>query len=139
MKEYLKRIVDNGKQEDMECLGNMMIEMLYHLKDCGHNVYMKYKNKIIGMAYDYKINEELAHDIVSDMKPLGELWSMDTIKSVVGEQHNLPDIYVVMNSLANDYKDVISTDDVETYVKMTTAWLNDIDAKPNKIWKYFVN
>ena len=29
MKEYLRMIINNGKQEDMECLGDIMIDALY--------------------------------------------------------------------------------------------------------------
>lgn len=29
--------------------------------------------------------------------------------------------------------------EVDTYVKMTNAWLNDVDAKEHKVWKYFVD
>ena len=138
MKEYLDMIVNNGKKEDMECLGDMLIDLMYKIKDCDYDLFTKYKNKIIGMAYNYTINEELAHDIVENMKPLGEYWDMDAIKSAVGDVSNLPEVYVVMNSLVNDYKDIISTEDVSKYIAMTNAWLNDVDGHKNKVWWYFV-
>lgn len=47
-------------------------------------------------------------------------------------------MYVVMNSLANDYQDIISLEDAETYIKMAHAWLDDVDQKEHKLWKYFV-
>lgn len=139
MKEYLDMIIKNGKKEDMDCLGDMMIELMYELKESNYHEYEEYKRKIIGMAYDYKITDDLAHEIVEDMKPKGEYWDIDTIRSVVGNQPNINDIYVVMNSLVNDYGDVISPEDVETYVKMTNAWINDADAHKNKVWWYFVD
>lgn len=90
------------------------------------------------MAYNYKVNDELAHDIVKDMKPLGEYWTKEQIIGVVGNISDIDSVYLVMNSLANDYKDVISLDDVDAYVKMTDAWINDIDGHENKVWWYFV-
>ena len=138
MEEYINMIVDNGKKEDMICLGDMMVDLLHHMKETNHNKYEKYKAKIIGMAYGYKINKELAEEIVKEMVPKGEYWSMDTIRSVVGDLPNLPEVYVVMNSLVNDYGDVISPDDVDTYVKLTNAWINDADGHENKTWWYFV-
>ena len=42
-----------------------------------------------------------------------------------------------MNAMANDYNQVISLDDVETYVKMSEAFINDEDAKEHKVWRYF--
>ena len=62
-----------------------------------------------------------------------------TIKSVIGnDNHRLEDMYVVMNNLANDYQDIISLEDAETYIKMAHAWLDDVDQKEHKLWKYFV-
>lgn len=138
MKEYLDKIVANGKKEDMDCLGDILIDSMYHIKDCDHEAYEEYKTKIIGMAYNYTINDELARDIVNGMRPVGEYWDMAAIKNVVGDIPNLPEVYVVMNSLVNDYKDIIPTEDVDTYVRMTNAWLNDVDGHKNKAWWYFV-
>jgi Glu-tRNA(Gln) amidotransferase subunit E-like FAD-binding protein len=136
MKKYLDMIIKSGKKEDMDCLGDILVELMYELKESNPK---EYKHKIVGMAYNYTIDDDLAHEIVEDMRPKGEYWSKETVESVVGNVSNLNEIYVVMNSLVNDYADIISPDDVDTYVKMTNAWLNDVDAKPNKVWHYFVN
>ena len=139
MKEYIDKIVKNGKQEDMDCLSNILVDSLYKIKEYDYNDFKKYKNKIKGMAYNYQIDEELAKEIVEDMKPLGEYWSMETVASVIGnDTHRLCDMYVVMNSLVNDYQSVVSFDDAETYIKMAHAWLDDVDGKENKVWWYFV-
>ncbi len=139
MKEYIRRIVEIGNPEDMDCLSDMLIELLNDAKDTNSVDYKKYKNKIKGMAYDYKIDEELAKEIVENMKPLGEYWNMDTIKSVViNNNHRIEDMYVVMNSLVNDYRDVINPEEVDTYIKLANAWIDDIDAKEHKIWWYFM-
>lgn len=140
MKKYLDMIVKNGKQEDMDCLGDILVDLLYEVKESNYPEFKRYKMKIKGMAYEYKLDPELAKEIVEDMKPLGEYWNMNTIESVIaGDNHRLCDMYVVMNSLVNDYKDIINPEEVETYIKMAHAWLDDIDAKPNKVWKYFVD
>ena len=139
MKEYIDRIITNGSKEDMDCLEDIMIELLHELKERNVMEYKKYKTKIKGMAYNYEIDEELAHEIVEDMKPKGEYWNMDTIKSVlVNDTHKLVDMYVVMNSLVNDYGEVINPEEVSTYIQMADAWIDDIDGKSNKIWWYFV-
>ena len=139
MKEYINKIVENGKKEDMDCLSDIMVDLLYDLKETNKDEYKKYKTKIKGMAYDYTLDDELAKEIVMDMKPLGEYWDMGTIKAAIEpDQHNLLDMYVVMNSLANDYSGVISTEDVDTYIKMAHSWIDDIDGRNNKIWWYFV-
>ena len=140
IKKYIDMIVDNGKQEDMECLSDMLTDVIYILKEEHHDKYEKYRNKLYGMAYNYKFNEEMAKEIVDDMKPLGEYWDIKTTTSVKNEYGVNSDdetFYVVINSLVNDYGDVIKPDEVETYVKMAYAFINDEDAVDNKVWKYF--
>lgn len=139
MKEYINKIVVMGKPEDMDCLSDIMVDLLYELKESDEYEYKKYKTKIKGMAYDYTIDEELAKEVVEYMKPYGEYWNIDTIKSVIGSDvHRLEDMYVVMNSLVNDYANVIKPDEVDTYINMAHSWIDDIDGKPNKLWWYFV-
>jgi hypothetical protein len=140
IKKYLDKIVQNGKQEDMDELGDIFSDVMHELKEYNKSDYMEYKHKLCGMAYNYQIDEEMAHEIVEDMKPLGEYWNIDAVKSVIGNTtHTLADMYVVMNSLANDYQSIISLEDTDTYIKMAYAWLDDIDGKKHKVWKYFVD
>ncbi|MBR5303429.1 MAG: hypothetical protein IKU37_01215 [Candidatus Gastranaerophilales bacterium] len=140
IKKYIDMIVDNGKREEMECLSDMLSDVIYMLKDEHYDKYEKYKMKLYGMAYGYQFNEDMAHEIVEDMKPLGEYWDMKTTTSVKNQYSiNVDDctFYVVMNSLVNDYHDAINPEEVETYVKMAYAFINDEDAKRDKVWKYF--
>lgn len=140
IKKYIEMIVDNGKKEDMECLSDMLSDVIYLLKDEHYDKYEKYKMKLYGMAYGYKFDEEMAHEIVEKMRPLGEYWDLETTTSVKNQYNIIADnyeFYVVMNSLANDYHEAISTEEVETYVKMAYAFMNDEDAKKGKVWKYF--
>lgn len=139
MSEYIDKIIANSKKEDMECLKDIFTNAMSELKDINPSKYKEYKIKLKGMAYNYEIDEELAKEIVSNMKPLGEYWSIEEVSNANGEDnHRIEDVYVVMNSLANDYKDVISLDDTDTYVRLARAWLDDEDGKEHKVWKYFV-
>ena len=139
MSEYIDKIIANGKKEDMECLKDIFTNAMSELKDINPSKYKEYKIKLKGMAYNYEIDEELAKEIVDNMKPLGEHWSIEEVSNANGEDnHRIEDVYVVMNSLANDYKDVISLDDTDTYVRLARAWLDDEDGKEHKVWKYFV-
>lgn len=139
VKTYIDRIVQTGNQEDMECLKDILSNTIYELKEYNKKDYKKYANKIKGMAYNYQIDEEMAREIVGDMKPIGEYWSMETVTSAIGnDNHRLEDMYVVLNSLYNDYSNIIDTSDTETYVKLARAWLDDVDGKEHKLWKYFV-
>ena len=61
----------------------------------------------------------------------------NSIKSQYGINADDYDFYIVINSLVNDYYNIISKDDVEIYVKMANAFINDEDAKKDKVWTYF--
>lgn len=140
VRKYIEKIGENKKVEDMEKLGDMLCNLIDLIKESHPDIYKKYKTKLMGMAYDYKFDEEMALDIVHNMKPLGEYWNLETIKTVK-EQNNinldLYEFYVVMNSMANDYGKIINLEDVNAYIELTKAFINDEDAVEHKVWKYF--
>lgn len=140
IKEYIKKIVENGNPEDMEELSEMLDETIIKLKVYDSECYKHCKIQLLGMAYNYKFNKEMAEEIVEDMKPVGEVWTIEettNVKSQYGINANDNDFYIVMNSLANDYGEIISKDEIETYSKMANAFINDKDAIANKVWEYF--
>ena len=65
IKKYIQMIVDDGNQEYMECLSDMLSEIIYKMKEPHHDMYMKYKEKLYGMAYNYEIDEEMASTATS--------------------------------------------------------------------------
>lgn len=142
IKEYIEKIVENGKTEDMKELSDMLDEAIVKVKLTEPECYKKYKLKLMGMAYGYKFDYDMAEEIVDDMKPLGEYWDMETTTKVRKDYSldvNDCDFYIVMNSLVNDYYKIIDKDDVETYVKMANAFINDEDAVKNKVWIYYTH
>lgn len=139
---YIEKIVNNGKPEDMEELSEILEDLMYIVKDYDEDCYEKYKMKLYGMAYNYKFTKEMAEEIVENMKPRAEIWDYETTISVKNQYGlnniNQEDFYLVINSLGNDYADVISIEEVDTYVKMAKAWIEDKDAKEDKTWIYFI-
>lgn len=140
IKKMLEVIIDKGKTEDMYKLNDMLDKLICDLKEKQPKLYKEYKMKLMGMAYDYKFDEDMAIEIVNNMKPLGEYWDYETT-SKVKRDYDINatdcDFYVVMNSLVNDYNKVIDKEDVETYVKMANAFINDEDAIKDKVWIYY--
>ena len=64
--------------------------------------FKEYKKELIGMAYNYKFNEEMASEIVEKMCPLGEYWDLSTTSSLKNDYGIVTDdysFYIVMNSL----------------------------------------
>lgn len=138
--EYVDKIVQNNNPEEMKKLKDIFYNVMCDLNEYDHEKYRKYKKKLKGLAYNYQIDEELAKEIVTDMKPAGEYWNMETIANVANASgQDLINMYVIMNSLYNDYRSVINPDEANTYVNLARAWLNDEDAKPRKLWNYFID
>lgn len=140
IKEMLNTIIDKGDIKDMYKLNDMLDELICDLKEKEPKLYKEYKTKLMGMAYDYNFTKEMAFEIVDDMKPYGEVWGYDTtseVKRQYNVQANDTDFYLVMNSMANDYSKVIDKEDVETYARLSNAFINDEDAIKNKVWEYF--
>ena len=52
VKKYIEKITENGKQEDMECLSDMLDELIVETKEECPEKYKEYKTKLCGMAYD---------------------------------------------------------------------------------------
>lgn len=140
IREYIGKIVSKGQKEDMEELSEMLDELICDLKEKNPKLYKKYKEELYELAYGKVLTEEMAHEIVENMKPLGEYWDINTIKQVkssAGLTYNDYDFYTVMNSLVNDYGEIIDKEDIEIYVKMAKAFIEDEDAVKDKLYEYY--
>jgi hypothetical protein len=136
----IDKIVDEEDTKEMVELSYMLEDTICELKKYDKECYNKYKMKLYGMANDYKFDKDYAMEIVSKMKPLAEVWDMETTTDVKNQYEinaDDCDFYIVLNSLANDYGKIISVEEVETYAKMADAFINDADAKDNKVWIYY--
>ena len=74
------------------------------------------------------------------MKPYGEKWSIEETQKIM-QQYGINnvknvDFYVVINSAYNDYRDLFQ-DDIEKYVRFTMNFIQDEDAKIDKVFLYF--
>ena len=148
IREYIDKIGENRKQEDMEKLGDMLAELICSLKESHHELYEKYKMELYIMAYGKVLNEEMAEEIVEHMKPFGEHWNMETTTKVKN-QYDLKDIsdvdfYVTLNSKYNDNKDTVEKfldeeeERLDMYVSLTKDFIKDPDAKKGKVFTYFM-
>lgn len=142
IEEYIEKIVDNGRIEDMETLSDMLEDTLEIIKDYDEECYREMEMKLYKMAFGSHINKSMAQDIVHKMKPYGERWRFEETRDLQRKK-GIDDIdecefYVVINSAYNDYKDLFG-EDTESYVRFTIDFIQDEDAKPNKVFNYFVD
>lgn len=139
IKEMLNTIIDKGKPEDMHKLNEMLNELICDLKEENPELYHEYKKELYELAFGKIIIEEKAKEIVHKMEPYGEHYSMENaeyIKDKYSIRYSTSDVYLVLNSLYNDYHDLLDEND-DTYAKMTKLWLNDADSVEYKTYAYF--
>lgn len=93
----------------------------------------------------YRIPKDEAERIVKSMRPRGQNWSytqvMDFVKSkgVTGDWTNW---YLVMNMVYNDFCDTAKHyglhNDTDFYYHLAKDFIEDPDARPMKVEKYFL-
>lgn len=137
IKKYIEKIVENGKQEDMEKLSDILVEIIYKMKESHHDLYEKYKLCLYKMAYGEIISDEMREEIV---ERIGEHWTLEQTEQVKKDYgyNDIPanEFNVVMNMAYSDYKDVFE-DNLDLYAKFSKAFIQDDDAKKGKVFIYF--
>lgn len=140
IEEYIEKIVDNGKIEDMETLSDMLEDTMEIIKDYDKECYKEFEMKLYKMAYGNHLNKSMAEEIVHKMRPFAERWSFEETRDLQ-RQRGINDIdevefYVVINSAYNDYKDLFN-EDIESYIRFTIDFIKDEDAKQDKVFIYY--
>ena len=140
IEEYIERIVDNGKIEDMQTLSELLEDTMEIIKDYDEKCYKDFEMKLYKMAYGSHLNKSMAEEIVNKMRPYGQRWSYEESRNLQ-EQRGINDIdevefYIVINSAYNDYKDLFN-EDLESYMRFTIDFIKDEDAKQDKVFIYY--
>ena len=102
-------------------------------------LYKKYKSELYELAYGKKLTEDMAKKWVEEMKPVGQHWTMEETTNAMGSLgygFDTIDFYVVANMMYNDYND-LTKEDESLALKLAKDWLEDVDAKDNKLYCYW--
>lgn len=141
IEKYIRKIVNDGDRREMEELSAILVEVVDIIKKYDEDCYDEYKKKLYKMAYGNQINEEVAEDIVREMKPVGQRWSINETEQMQRDygMDNIDPVsfFLTINMAFNDYRDVFG-DNLDTYIRFSKAFICDEDAKPNKILNYFL-
>ena len=140
IEEYIEKIVNNGRIEDMEKLSDMLEDTMEIIKDYDEECYKEYEIELYTMAYGNHLNKSMAEEIVHKMKPYGMRWGFEETRNLQ-MQRGINDIeetdfFVVINSAYNDYRDLFG-EDVESYIRFVIDFIKDEDAKKDKVFLYF--
>lgn len=141
IRKYIEKIGETKNVDYMIELGDMLSEIIEETKECHHDLYEKYKTELYEMAFGKKINEEMAHDWVKSMEPVGMHWSQEETTSAMYDLgYNLDpvDFFVVANMMYNDYLDIVR-DDEGMALRLAHSWLEDKDSKDHKLYRYWKN
>ena len=140
IEEMIKKIVENGNINDMEELSDMLEDTMEIIQDYDEKCYKDFEMKLYKMAYGNVLNEEMACEIVSKMRPYGERWTIEETRKIEEERGinsvSPIDFYVVINSMYNDYYNLFN-DSIEEYVRLTMSFIQDEDAKQDKVFLYY--
>lgn len=135
IEDIIQTIIDNGNM-----LSDILEDVMEDLQEYDEECYKKYEMKLYKMAYGNNLTRKMAEEIVSKMRPYGQRWSIeetDELQRQYGISNINPvDFFVVVNSSFNDYHDIFN-DNTEMYVRFTVDFINDEDAKKDKVFLYF--
>lgn len=138
-KRIIKKIVDDG---NIEYISDMLEDTLEILQKYDDECCKEYEMELYKMAYGSNLNKEMAEKIVHEMKPYGQHWSIEETQRIQEQfgmtNINPVDFYIVLNSAYNDYNNIFN-ENMEMYVSFTNDFINDEDAKSDKVFVYFTN
>lgn len=90
------------------------------------------------------ISKEDAELIVKKMTPRGQVWDFSTIKTLLSQKGidgDLTQYYLVMNMVYNDFYSTAAAyglqSDPEFFLSLAKDFIQDPDAAPHKVEKYF--
>ena len=138
-RELIVKAMDKGAEEEAWELAD---EAMEKLRRKWPEMYDELMCDLEGLAY--KIPPEEAMQIVKAMKPKGQNWSMQQVKDLCREHGIDKDIvswYLVLNMTYNDYYGTAKAfglqGDEDFYWSLAKDFIEDPDAKPYKVEKYF--
>lgn len=139
--ELIKKAIEKGHEEEAWAILDSTMEKLKR-RDSG--LYDDIMDELECLAY--KIPAEEAMQIVKAMRPKGQNWSMQQVKDLCREHGIDKDIvnwYLVLNMVYNDYCNTAKAfglqSDEEFYWCLAKDFIEDPDAKPLKVEKYFLD
>lgn len=130
---------------DKQELISVIEEMINDLKSVGMTAqYDKYKNKVEEKVYH--VTPDKARQITRKMRPYGEMYPMDTVKTMMVsngvpyDEAQCVKYYLSMNMYANDARQVAEENNMpldKFCFVMAKTFINDVDACKYKVEKYF--
>lgn len=139
--DLMTKILDKGVDDEVWAVSEDMLNKLSRKDPALYNEFIEQLEHLA-----YRIPKDEAEQIVRNMRPKGQYWTysqvMDLVKSkgITGDWINW---YLVMNMVYNDFcgtaKAYGMQNDTEFYYHLAKDFIEDPDAKPMKVEKYFMD
>ena len=143
IEEYIEKIVDNGKIEDMQELSDMLEDTMEIIKDYDEKCYKDFEMKLYEMAYGKKLTDNMKREWVKKMRPMSK-WTEEEVKNIVSQYgFEVPymSAFVILNMLYSDMKSAFGDgndeESLKRYLRGTNDWYFDEDAKVDGEEKLF--
>lgn len=143
IEEYIEKIVDNGKIEDMQELSDMLEDTMEIIKDYDEKCYKDFEMKLYEMAYGKKLTDNMKREWVKKMRPMSK-WTEEEVKNIVSQYgFEVPymSAFVILNMLYSDMKSAFGDgndeESLKRYLRGTSDWYFDEDAKVDGEEKLF--
>ena len=81
IEEYIEKIVDNGKIEDMETLSGLLEDTMEIIKDYDKECYKDFEMKLYEMAYGKKLTDDMKKEWVKKMRPMSK-WTEEEVQEI---------------------------------------------------------
>ena len=130
-----------------EKYGACMEKFMRKLKNENQDLYYELMSGLYVLVFGEHFNEELAKEAVENMKnadgTTGAHWSLkEAVEAAKNEgisfnNFNEYDWFYVLNMIYSDFYKVFNGN-TNMYVKTAFEWLNDIDVKPGKAYRYYM-
>lgn len=138
--ELMTKLLDKGVEDEIWTISEDMLNKLAR-KDPA--LYSSYIDQLEQLAY--RIPKEEAERIVRAMRPKGQYWTYTQVVDLVkpkGVTGDWTSWYLVMNMMYNDYCNTAKMyglqNDVDFFYHLAKDFIEDPDAKPMKVEKYFL-
>lgn len=139
MHKIYMRDIDFGKHK--EKLTDVIDMLMCEIKDVEPKLYEHIECELYESAYGKVVNEEMAHEWVKSMKPIGMHWTMEETTGAMrslGYTCDPLEFFVTANMMYNDYYTLVK-DDEEMALRLAYSWLKDVDSKDHKLYRYWKN
>lgn len=140
-RELITKAIDKGTEDEAWMIAE---EAMEKLKRKNPDLYEDVMDELECLAY--KIPMEEAVQIVKEMRPKGQNWTYQQVRDwcrAKGIDKDIVNWYLVVNMCYNDYcgtaKHFGLQDDEEFYWCLAKNFIEDPDAKPFKVEKYFLD